>query len=390
MKIECIKQESNNKLVLTTYSENVVGYLVFTQNKNEIEILDIFIDKNLRNLGNGSKLVNYIVEYAKNVGVNTVIFKKHIQMNNFLLKNMFVKNDSNCYILTNLKKEYTKRIKVKNVIYSMILINIILVSIKVMIGYISKLDIFYFEAINSTSDMLSLLLSVYGIYVGSKLFTNLDKKPIGNGKINLILSIVISVFVLFAIFKLLIEEIFNRTNVVVQKSAVYVSIILLVIKIFQFIYLRYENKKLNNTLLKGIELDYKNDIVLSIATSISLVISIYIKYNITIILAIIFSIYIIPETIKFLNEKVKMLLDFQDTKLLKEIKIYIVTNYKISTVHDMYMIHLGDYINVYADIRFDNEMSVAKAHEISEEISLDIQRKYKNINKVTFHIEPKY
>lgn len=396
MRVEQVKHEkiSENTIyfnILNNY-DNIIGHIVLEKEKDVLKILEIFIEPNMRNMGYGTKSIKSIIEYAINNGYDELILLKHKQMNKFLEKSMFIKENDR-YILKGLKKEYLYRKNLKNSSLVILFSNIFLTLIKMILGIITGLNVFILDAINSLSDSFSIVLSMVGYNIA---FSGEDEDhPMGHEKIESIFSLIIGVVIFLStlfVFKDLAIKLFTKeyVNSKIDKSLIYFSIILLIIKIIQCIYIYIKNIKYENELLKTIFIDYRNDLILNISIILGLSLSIYKGSIYEILFSLFISVSLLKNSMEVIKSKIYILMDTQDALLLQSIKIYILENYNVKNIHDMYMTRVGKKILIYSDIRLESNITLEKAHEISEIIEKEIKRKFVNVYKVTFHIEPMY
>lgn len=394
-KYEVIPLNEDDKYIFFEIKKDYIttfGYIVLKKLDKKLEIYDIYIEPKMRNLGYGSKSIKYVIDYAINNNYESLIISNHKKMNMFLEKNQFI-NINGVYVLEGLNKitEYKNSMYKTSIIT--LSINLILSILKFLVGIISGLNIFILDAINSISDSFSIILTLIGYKIGFSVED--EEHPLGHDKIESIFSLIIGVVLTFSTFivlKDLIISIYKKDylNTSIEKNTVYVAVIFLIFKFLQYIYIFIKNKKYENELLKTLLIDYRSDILLNFSIILGILISIYLDKIFENIVSIIISFILIKNGISLIIDKINILMDTQNKHLLLEIKMYIIQNYEIENVHDMYMIRIGRKINIYADIRLDGSLSLETAHDIAEIIQKDIRARYVDIDKVMFHMEPMY
>lgn len=394
-KYEVIPLNEDDKYIFFEIKKDYIttfGYIVLKKIEDKLEIFDIYIEPKMRNLGYGSKSIKYVIDYAINNNYSSLIISNHKKMNMFLEKNQFI-NINGVYVLDGLNKitEYKNSMYKTSIIT--LSINLILSILKFLVGIISGLNIFILDAINSISDSFSIILTLIGYKIGFSVED--EEHPLGHDKIESIFSLIIGVVLTFStliVLKDLIISIYQKDylNTNIEKNTVYVAVIFLIFKFLQYIYIFIKNKKYENELLKTLLIDYRSDILLNFSIILGILISIYLDKIFENIVSIIISFILIKNGISLIIDKINILMDTQDKHLLLEIKMYIIQNYEIENVHDMYMIRIGRKINIYADIRLDGSLSLEIAHDIAEIIQKDIRSRYVDIDKVMFHMEPMY
>lgn len=387
--------DENDKYIFFEIKKDYIttfGYIVLKKLDKKLEIYDIYIEPIMRNLGYGSKSIKYIIDYAINNNYESLIISNHKKMNMFLEKNQFI-NINGIYVLEGLNKIYDYKKNMYKTSVITLSINLFLSILKFLVGIITGLNIFILDAINSISDSFSIILTLIGYKIGFSVED--EEHPLGHDKIESIFSLIIGVVLTFSILivlKDLILSIYEKEylKTIININTTYVAIIFLFLKFVQYIYIYIKNKKYENELLKTLLVDYRSDILLNLSVIVGILLSIYIDKIFENIISIIISFILIRNGLSLIVDKINVLMDTQDKNLLLEIKMYIIQNYEVENVHDMYMLRVGRKINIYADIRLEGSLTLDKSHNIAEIIQNDIRARYVDIDKVMFHMEPMY
>ena len=236
----------------------------------------IFISSKLRNNGYGTFLLKYIINWITRKNFDSLIITNHKKMNNFLEKQRFIKTEDG-YILNNLRE--VKR-QEKNMLYLSkfaICINIVLAVLKIMAGKIFYSMSLLSDGLNSLSDLITNVLVIVGLKVGSN---PEDKEhPFGHGKIESVFSVIIGTFIMITAFEL-IKDNFSKlisfsgeNNLNVTFIPIVITVLAVLIKIFQLAFMKKRAKKYNNALINSLLADYKTDIVISISVLAGLLLS---------------------------------------------------------------------------------------------------------------------
>ena len=231
--------------------------------------------------------------------------------------------------------------------------------------------------------------------IGLKVGANPEDKdhPFGHGKIESVFSVIIGTFIILTAFDLIRENMGNlispENKMIFGFVPVIVTIVAIIIKIFQLMFMKYKTRDYRSQLINSLLKDYKSDIVISSAVLLGITLS---KFNplFDTFVGMGVAIYIIREGYKLIKENALILLDSQDEKLLESIKKDIFDFEEIENAHDFRMTTSGKDIYIFADIRVNKEMSVHEAHEITNKISKFVRHKYINVKKVLIHLEPVY
>ena len=371
--------------------EDLYGYAVLALN-DIAELKKIFILPKLRNNGYGTFFLKHIINWLTNKNFGSLIITNHKKMNNFLEKQRFIRTQDG-YILNNLAEGKKQEKDMLFISKFAIFVNIILALLKIMTGKIFFSMSLLSDGLNSLSDLITNVLVIVGLKVGSN---PEDKEhPFGHGKIESVFSVIIGTFIMITAFEL-IKDNFSKlispsseNNLNITVIPIVVTILAILIKIFQLSFMKKRAKKYNNSLINSLLADYNTDIVISASVLIGLSLSrIYPVFDT--IVGFIVSIYIIKSGYELIKENSLILLDSQDDELIEKIRSEILQFKEIENAHDFRMTTSGKDIYVFADVRMDKNKTIEEAHDITNKISKRIKHKYKNIKRLLIHIEPVY
>ena len=371
--------------------EDLYGYAVLALN-DIAELKKIFILPKLRNNGYGTFFLKHIINWLTNKNFGSLIITNHKKMNNFLEKQRFIRTQDG-YILNNLAEGKKQEKDMLFISKFAIFVNIILALLKIMAGKIFYSMSLLSDGLNSLSDLITNVLVIVGLKVGSN---PEDKEhPFGHGKIESVFSVIIGTFIMITAFEL-IKDNFSKlispsseNNLNITVIPILVTILAILIKIFQLSFMKKRAKKYNNSLINSLLADYNTDIVISASVLIGLSLS-RIQPVFDTIVGFIVSIYIIKSGYELIKENSLILLDSQDDELIEKIRSEILQFKEIENAHDFRMTTSGKDIYVFADVRMDKNKTIEEAHDITNKISKRIKHKYKNIKRLLIHIEPVY
>ena len=371
--------------------EDLYGYAVLALN-DIAELKKIFILPKLRNNGYGTFFLKHIINWLTNRNFDSLIVTNHKKMNNFLEKQRFIRTQDG-YILNNLAEGKKQEKDMLFISKFAIFVNIILALLKIMTGKIFFSMSLLSDGLNSLSDLITNVLVIVGLKVGSN---PEDKEhPFGHEKIESVFSVIIGTFIMITAFEL-IKDNFSKlifpsseNNLNITVIPIVVTILAILIKIFQLSFMKKRTKKYNNSLINSLLADYNTDIVISASVLIGLSLS-RIQPVFDTIVGFIVSIYIIKSGYELIKENSLILLDSQDDELIEKIRSEILQFKEIENAHDFRMTTSGKDIYVFADVRMDKNKTIEEAHEVTNRISKKIKHKYKNVKRVLIHIEPMY
>ena len=383
--------KENEDIFFLYNGKKLYGYAVFILN-DTAKLKKIFISSKLRNNGYGTFLLKYIINWITRKNFDSLIITNHKKMNNFLEKQRFIKTEDG-YILNNLRE--VKR-QEKNMLYLSkfaICINIVLAVLKIVAGKIFYSMSLLSDGLNSLSDLITNVLVIVGLKVGSN---PEDKEhPFGHGKIESVFSVIIGTFIMITAFEL-IKDNFSKlisfsgeNNLNVTFIPIVITVLAVLIKVFQLAFMKKRAKKYNNALINSLLADYKTDIVISISVLAGLLLS-KIHPVFDTVVGFIVSIYIVKSGYELIKENALILLDSQDDELIERIRSEILRFEEIENAHDFRMTTSGKDIYMFVDVRMDKNKTIEEAHDITNKISKKIKHKYKNIKRLLIHIEPVY
>ena len=371
--------------------EELYGYAIIALN-DIAELKKIFILPKLRNNGYGTFFLKYIISWLTNKNFDSLIMTNHKKMNNFLEKQRFIKTEDG-YILNNLAETKRRKKNMLSISKFAICINIVLALLKIIAGKIFYSMSLLSDGLNSLSDLITNVLVIVGLKVGSN---PEDKEhPFGHGKIESVFSVIIGTFIMITAFELIKDNFsklisFNsENNVNTTFIPIIITVLAILIKIFQLAFMQKKAKKYNNALINSLLEDYKTDIVISTSVLIGLTLS-KIHPIFDTVVGFIVSMYIIKSGYELIKENSLILLDSQDDALIEKIRSEILQFEEIENAHDFRMTTSGKDIYMFVDVRMDKNKTIKEAHDITNKISKKIKYKYKNIKRLLIHIEPVY
>ena len=194
----------------------------------------------------------------------------------------------------------------------------------------------------------------------------------------------------FDIIKENIMELFQmKGEVISSPMPVIITVIVIVIKIFQLLFMKNKTKDYRGALINSLLEDYKADIVISISVLMGILLS-RINPVFDVFVGVSVAIYIMYSGYNLIKDNALILLDSQDEELLESVRKDLSEFDEIENAHDFRMTTSGKNIYLFIDVRMNKSITIDEAHEITNKISKFIKHKYKNIKRVLIHAEPIY
>ena len=384
------KENSSTTLFYINEDEKILGYAI-VELAEKACLKRIFVNRKLRNNGFGSILLKYIINWLINNNFDSLVVENHKQMNNFLEKQRFVKNKDGFYELGNFREERRQNKRMIFVSKFAIVINIVLALLKIISGNIFRSVSLISDGLNSLSDLITNILVIIGLKVGEN--PEDEEHPFGHGKIESVFSVIIGTFIMITAFDIIKENIMElfqmKGEVISSPMPVIITVIVIVIKIFQLLFMKNKTKDYRGALINSLLEDYKADIVISISVLMGILLS-RINPVFDVFVGVSVAIYIMYSGYNLIKDNALILLDSQDEELLESVRKDLSEFDEIENAHDFRMTTSGKNIYLFIDVRMNKSITIDEAHEITNKISKFIKHKYKNIKRVLIHAEPVY
>ena len=383
-------KKDSESLFYIIEDEKILGYAIVELTERAC-LKRIFVNKKLRNNGFGSILLKYLINWLINNNFDSLVVENHKHMNNFLEKQRFVKNKDGFYELGNFSEERKQNRRMIFVSKFAIAVNIVLALLKIVSGHVFKSVSLISDGLNSLSDLITNILVIIGLKVGEN---PEDKEhPFGHGKIESVFSVIIGTFIMITAFNIIKENIVGlfqlKGEVITSSMPVIITVIVIVIKIFQLLFMKNKTKDYRGALINSLLEDYKVDIAVSVSVLIGILLS---KINpvFDVVVGVSVAIYIMYSGYNLIKDNALILLDSQDEELLESVRKDLSEFDEIENAHDFRMTTSGKSIYLFIDVRMNRSLTIDEAHEITNKISKFIKHKYKNIKRVLIHAEPVY
>ncbi len=268
------------------------------------------------------------------------------------------------------------------------LLTVIKLGIGILSGSVSVLA----SAIDSIMD---LLVSMFNFFAITKSEKPADEQfNYGRGKIEALAAgiegTIITISGIFIFYEAIMKAIKKEPTTMLNDSII-VMIISVCLTIGLVIFLNYVAKKTNNLVIRADALHYKTDIYSNIAILLALIL---IKITgIQIIDSIfggIIALYIIYAAYGIIKEGVLMLLDVALEKdIVEKIKDIILTENGVTNYHFLKTRRSGKINFVDVHVVMTSDLSLLRAHAISDAIEDKIKELDKESNwDITIHLDP--
>ncbi len=257
-----------------------------------------------------------------------------------------------------------------------IICNVLLFAVKLVVGIILNSISVMADAFNNLSDAASSVISLIGVRIAAK---PSDKDhPFGHGRAEYIAALLVAFVILevgFSCIKSAVEKIFSPE--VINFS--YVSIAILVLSMAVKLWLSFFNRKLakktNSSVIKATATDSLNDVMVTGATVVSIVIFEFFNLNLDGYMGAIVAILVLVSAVNIIKDTVKPLLgEAADPELCEELISKVLSYDGIVGTHDLVVHSYGPsryMASIHAEV--PSNIDILFAHETIDRIERDVQ-----------------
>ncbi|MBQ2652712.1 MAG: cation transporter [Methanobrevibacter sp.] len=260
-----------------------------------------------------------------------------------------------------------------------IVVNLILVAFKATIGILVNSIAITLDAVNNLTDALSSIITIIGTKLAGKAP---DKEhPYGYGRIEYFASIIIAAIVLWAGFTALMEswpKIFNPDVTSYTTVSLVIIAVAVVVKFLLGRYVKGVGESINSQALVASGSDAYFDAILSLATLVAAIVSLFWHISLEGILGVIISIVIIKASLEMIKETVdSMLGERVDAELAKKLKKSICEVPGVYGVYDLFIHNYGpEDIQGSVHIKVDDSLTAVDIQKLTRIISTKIYQEY--------------
>jgi len=286
---------------------------------------------------------------------------------------------------------YVRKRKIANKsTWTSVTVNFFLVIFQIAVGFFSKSSGLIADGFHTLADMFSDLI----VLITSKKSLNPpdDDHNYGHHRYENAVGLFLGVLLLFvgcAMIWSAGKKLENSDQIVaVHVTALYASIICLVVKELLFRYLLNVAKRAKSSLLMANAWHARSDAASSLIVAIGIIFNLLGYHSFDLIAAIIVGVMILKMGWTFSYEAIQALTDkAADTDEVEKIKKIILETPGVINVHDLRTRKVGDSIIADVHIEVKGTLTVAEGHDIAVEARNRVMRSSRVLNLMT-HIDP--
>jgi len=291
-----------------------------------------------------------------------------------------------------MNEKLDKQKEIKKVTIKGILVNLLLSAIKIVIGYFANSQALIADGIHSFSDLSTDISIIFGVKFW--LAPADQQHPYGHHKIELLVTIFISLVLIVVGFMILLNSVLWLNNVDTQTpqlAAFIAAVISIILKEWLYRYTVKKAKQLKSSAVKANAWHHRSDAISSIPVAIVIILSSI--YPDLIFLdcvgAIVVSVFIIYPACKMFYDSICCMIDEGlDKESLKQIEEIALMTENVSEVHDVRSRKIGQTIFLDMHVLVDGNIPVKEGHFISEQVKKNLMEFNTDILDVLVHIEP--
>lgn len=270
-----------------------------------------------------------------------------------------------------------------------IICNVLLFAVKLVVGIILNSISVMADAFNNLSDAASSVISFIGVRIAAK---PSDKDhPFGHGRAEYIAALLVAFVILevgfscikSAVGKIITPEVINFS---------YVSIAILVVSMAVKLWLSFFNRKLakktNSSVIKATATDSLNDVIVTGATVISIIIFEFFNLNLDGYMGAIVAVLVLVSGINIIKDTIKPLLgEAADPELCENLVEKVLSYDGIVGTHDLVVHSYGPsryMASIHAEVPMD--ANICEIHETIDRIERDVFEEFGVL--LVIHMDP--
>lgn len=272
-----------------------------------------------------------------------------------------------------------------------IVINLILVVLKLVVGYTTNSSAIVNDGFNNLSDTVVSIMALVGSKVSQK---PADKEhPYGHGRSESLISLLVGVLIMYVGAQLFINALHHYASDNVTNFST-IAIIILIFSIITKFYIYFLNKRLykqlDSDLNFGVMVDARNDILATSGIILGAMVEKYLGVKVDALMGVILAGFVFMPGLDLFKQSAGYLLGERvDPEIEKRFGDIILANDFIIGYHSL---HIHEYGKGNLDGSVDVEIAENLSLLVAHKIITDIQRKIKReigLN-LSIHMDPTY
>lgn len=276
---------------------------------------------------------------------------------------------------------------IRNVAILGIVFNIILLTLKLIVGFMSMSQSMIADGLNSAGDVFASVMTFVGNKISAQPY---DKDhPYGHGKAEYIFSMIISfslAIVAFNIVKSSVDSFTSRSTFLFSPWLIVVALFTIIVKISLFIYCNKVGHKYNSLLALANAEDHRNDVFITLFTLLSIITGYYNLFLVDAVVGILIGIWIGYTSFTIFSSAYYVLMDTTLDPDIKEELVNIVEALDgVDHVDTITSKPVGLTFLIIIKISVDGSFTIFKGHDISDKVKSSIMD-FEYVDDVIVHL----
>lgn len=271
--------------------------------------------------------------------------------------------------------------------------NIVLSVFKLLAGIYSNSNAMICDAIHSASDVFSTIVVIIGVKFASK---DPDKEhPYGHERLECVAAILLAMVLFITGLEIGVQAFRNIIQgnygklVTPGKLALIAAIVSIITKEIMYWYTRYHAKKIDSSALMADAWHHRSDALSSIGALIGIGGSMLGAPIMDAIASLGIFIFIVKVAFDIFKDAMKKMIDHCcDEDMEKEMYNYIMNHEQVLGIDLLQTRIFGSRIYVDLEIQVNASYTLLEAHNIAEEVHVNIEQNFPKVKHIMVHVNP--
>ncbi len=260
-----------------------------------------------------------------------------------------------------------------------IALNLILVFIKCVAGYISGSIAIFSDALNNLSDVASSLVTLIGFKLAGAEAD--EEHPFGHGRLEYVAGLIVSLLIILMSVELLensFGKIFEPEEVYFDLTVAVILFVSIFIKLIMFFSNLQASKMIGSATLKSVAMDSISDVLSTGIVLASVAVSHFLKINVDGFAGILVALFILKTGIDAARDTINPLLGEPPSKeFIADIERTVLGYEDTLGVHDIVVHNYGpSRIMMSLHVEVPAEKTLIEIHDVIDQIENELRKKY--------------
>ncbi len=283
----------------------------------------------------------------------------------------------------------TRNKEIQTVAIMGIIGNILLLGIKLLVGFTTMSQAMIADGLNSAGDVFASAMTFIGNAISSK--PQDEDHPYGHGKAEYLFSLIISLSLLlvaFAIFRSSLSSLINQETYRFSIWLVVVAVVTIVSKACFYVYANKIGKKHNSILAFANAQDHRNDVFVTTLTLASVITGYYNLFIVDAIAGMAIAIWIAFTGFKIFSSSYQTLMDTTlDKAIVQDMKLKIEAIKDVDHLDTLVSKPVGLNYLLIVKVSVDAELTIYQGHLIANQVKR-LLLNYELVDDVVVHLNP--